>query len=196
MNAGATAERVYDAVRRELRAGSRLDPIALASLLASSATPVREALCMLCGEGLVEARPGGGFHVPLIDAPALADLYAWNQSVIFVILGQIRGGLVQALDAQSCAAENYAAKTASFIERLARTSRNEEHVRAVRAISARLNPARLVEAELIENVDDELARLTEAARDGNILLLRAEFRRYHRRRVQATAEIVRRLLRE
>jgi len=96
MNAGATTERVHDAIRRMiltrgLRPGARLDPAVLADGLATSATPVREALNQLCGAGLVDARPGGGFHVPMIDAPALADLYRWNEDIIGIILRSAGG---------------------------------------------------------------------------------------------------------
>src|SRR3546814_5703166 len=79
MNSGHTAERVYDAIKQrimahEFRPGDRLDPAVLAELLASSVTPVRHALHMLAGEGLVEARTSGGFHLPSIDEPGLEDL--------------------------------------------------------------------------------------------------------------------------
>src|SRR3546814_14778609 len=65
----------------ELRPGDRLDPAVLAELLASSVTPVGDALHMLAGEGLVEARTSGGFHLPSIDEPGLEDLYAWAGEV-------------------------------------------------------------------------------------------------------------------
>src|SRR3546814_2721046 len=86
MNSGHTAERVYDAIKQrimahEFRPGDRLDPAVLAELLASSVTPVRDALHMLAGEGLVEARTSGGFHLPSIDEPGLEDLYAWAGEV-------------------------------------------------------------------------------------------------------------------
>ena len=49
MNAGPTAERVYDTLKRAMmerrfRPGDRLDPAMLAEDLNSSTTPVREAL--------------------------------------------------------------------------------------------------------------------------------------------------------
>src|SRR3546814_94230 len=59
----------------------RSDPAVLAELLASRVTPVRDALHMLAGEGLVEARTSGGFHLPSIDEPGLEDLYAWAGEV-------------------------------------------------------------------------------------------------------------------
>ena len=74
MNSGATAERVHEVLKtrimgREFRPGDRLDPAVLAAPLGASVTPVRDALHLLTGEGLVETRTSGGFHVPALDEP-------------------------------------------------------------------------------------------------------------------------------
>ena len=87
MNSGATAERVHEALKarimgREFRPGDRLDPAILAVPLASSVTPVRDALHLLTGEDLVETRTGDGFHVPALDEPALKDLYDWSAELV------------------------------------------------------------------------------------------------------------------
>src|SRR3546814_18453571 len=89
MNSGATFERVYDALKgrilgNEFRPGERLDPARLGSELHSSPTPIRDALHLLMGEGLVDTRLGSGFHVVMIDAPALQDLYSWNPEVLLL----------------------------------------------------------------------------------------------------------------
>ena len=70
MNSGPTSERVYGALRERILAnvfapGARLDPAVLASELASSVTPVRDALHLLAGEQLVEVRPGDLIHADL-----------------------------------------------------------------------------------------------------------------------------------
>lgn len=200
MNAGATTGRVYEAVRqmiltRGLRPGARLDPMVLADRLATSATPVREALNQLCGAGLVDARPGGGFHVPMIDAPALADLYRWNEDVIGIIL-RSTGGRIAAGAREQEYAGDVAVATAALAERLARASGNEEHLRAMRDINARLHAIRLIEGNLIADTDQELARLAVAADHGDVAALRTGWRRYHRRRQRLAPEIVRALLRD
>ncbi|MEH3036122.1 MAG: GntR family transcriptional regulator [Sphingomonas adhaesiva] len=199
MNAGATTERVHDAIRRLIltrvvRPGTRLDPAVLADRLATSATPVREALNQLCGAGLVDARPGGGFHVPMIDAPALADLYRWNEDVIGIIL-RSAAGRIAAHAANGGQADDDATATGALVERLARASRNEEHLRAVRDINARLHAVRLVEAGLIADTRDEIAHLSAATDRGDVAALRIRWRQYHRRRRRMVAEIVRALLR-
>lgn len=180
---------------RGLRPGARLDPALLADGLGTSATPVREALNQLCGAGLVDARPGGGFHVSMIDAPALADLYRWNEDVIGIILRSTGGRLAVDVREQEHAGD-IAGATATLAERLARTSGNEEHLRAMRDINARLHAVRLVEGNLISDTEQELARLAAAAERADVVALRSGWRRYHRRRERFAAEIVRALLRE
>lgn len=87
MSAGAITERVLVSLRqlltgRTMRPGDHLDPALLAERLASSVTPVREALHRLSGEGLVESRARGGFILPFLDAAGLQDLYAWSGQVL------------------------------------------------------------------------------------------------------------------
>jgi DNA-binding GntR family transcriptional regulator len=87
VNAGPTSERVYAALKRlilarRFRPGEKLDPGRLADALGSSVTPVRDALHLLTGEGLVEMRTSDGYAIPLIDEPGLRDLYRWSAAVL------------------------------------------------------------------------------------------------------------------
>lgn len=79
--AGTTnAFRVHDELRAailagELRPGARLRTDALARQMATSRTPVREALMLLAREGLVEIEPRRGAVVRSFDHADLLDLY-------------------------------------------------------------------------------------------------------------------------
>src|SRR3546814_11150036 len=91
MNAGLTSERVYEGLRqrildREFRPGDRLDPSALAEVLNSSVTPVRDALHNLTGAGLVETRTREDFHLPHTDENDLQEAYACNADILPVAL--------------------------------------------------------------------------------------------------------------
>ena len=55
--------------------GDDLNEARLAEELGVSRTPLREGLVMLAGEGLIEARPNRGFHVPPANPGAIAELY-------------------------------------------------------------------------------------------------------------------------
>lgn len=89
-------EQVVEALVRELRSGvlqpgERLTELAVAERFDVSRTPAREALNQLVEQGLLQARPGGGYLVPsptlagirdiigvrmLIEPPAVAALAA------------------------------------------------------------------------------------------------------------------------
>lgn len=65
------SERVYLELKRDLLAGnlpiSRLPISHLALRYHASATPIREALLRLVGEGLVALNPAGGFALPRLS---------------------------------------------------------------------------------------------------------------------------------
>ena len=195
MNSGPVSERVYDALRRRVvgsafRPGDRLDAGALGDLLGSSVTPVRDALHVLVGEGLVETRTSEGFHVPGIDAPALEDLYGWNAQVLGLALKSAGSPLLL-----PAAVDNYAERVADLFAALAAASVNAEHARAVRAINDRLHAARMVEPGVLTGVDAEVDALAAAAAGREMRALRSLLADYHRRRARRAADLVRALYR-
>lgn len=197
MNAGATSERVYAGLKarllgNEFQPGSRLDPTALADDLVSSVTPVRDALHLLAGEKLVEARIGDGFHVPHVTGPGLEDLYAWNAEIV---LASLRRRVPSREEAAWLVAADrkIAERTAGIFGSIAAGSVNGEHIAATQSISDRLHAARSVEAEVLDDVAPELHALA-ALRD-DVAALRKAVVAYHHRRRRAVPEIVRALYR-
>lgn len=196
MNAGATAERVHEALRwrimnREFRPGDRLDPALLAAPLASSVTPVRDALHLLTGEGLVETRPGSGFHVPALDEPGLKDLYAWSAELLVLAMRSWspKRGSCPAAELRNEAGP--AAGTAELFALIARRSTNSEHARAVERLNARLHAVRCAEPHVLDHTETELAALSSAVQAAERADLQRQIASYHRRRSRAAAEIVR-----
>ena len=197
MNSGATAERVYDALRQRImshafRPGDRLDPAALAETLSSSVTPVRDALHLLTGEGLVITRTGDGFHLPAIDEPGLVDLYDWTAEVLGLALGAWpKGGTQLRSPAPADEHGDVAARTAKLFCQIASRSANVEHQQAIASLNARLHAVRTVEPHVLDGSGDEL----DAIEAGLIAGVARELRRlvvaYHRRRRRHAAEIVR-----
>lgn len=196
MNSGATSERVFDALKRRViagvfRPGERLDPARLGEDLHSSATPVRDALHVLVGEGLVETRTGDGFHLATIDAPALEDLYEWNAALVLLALrawpanwrppaegGDDPGALVNQADAR-------------LFARVATGSPNAEHQRSIRSVNDRLEAIRIAEDSVFPDRSSEIEQLAILVERGDRMALRPAIAAYHRRRRRAAAEIVR-----
>ncbi|WP_162986880.1 GntR family transcriptional regulator [Sphingomonas paeninsulae] len=199
MNSGPTSERVYDVLRHRLLTrvygpGQRLDPSILARDLATSITPVRDALHLLAGRGLVDVGTGEGFHVVQIDAPALVDLYAWNLGVLSLAL-RSWPRTVDRSDSAFVEPDAFAGDTASQMAALCLTigqmSSNAEHRPALEILNDRLQPIRMAEASLIEDPGSELRALRTALAARESRALRQLLVPYHRRRQRKAAEIVR-----
>lgn len=201
MNAGPTTERVYEALReriasRAFRPGDRVEPAALAPGLASSVTPVRDALYILVGEGLVETRTGGGFFLPLLDEPGLEDLYEWSAQLLTLAVrgwpsdaGETPIAFVGVNDELSLAE-----RTEQLFQVMARRSANLEHARAVARLNLRLHAVRSIEHVVLGN-DDEFHAWHAAIDAGVKTELVSLVTRYHRRRRRAAAAILRCLYR-
>lgn len=197
MNSGATAERVYEALKarimgREFRPGDRLDPAVLAGQLASSVTPVRDALHQLAGEDLVETRTSGGFHLPGLDEPALEDLYDWSAELVALcVRAWPRTIAPDETVGQAQDRRPIATRAGEIFLWVARRSANSEHARAVDRLNARLHAVRTVEPHVLDGTDEELAALASAATADDRDRLRRLSASYHRHRRRAAADIVR-----
>lgn len=195
MNAGATFERVYDGLKHRLLSGKfapgvRLDPASLADVALSSVTPIRDALNVLTGEALVEARQGEGYFVPHVNEPGLRDRYAWHGQLVALLLSRGQATLRTGVIAPSGAPEEPEDATALFTA-IASLSPNIEHERAVRAAGDRLHWGRYAEPLVFPDGAFELAALGAALSEGDLPQLRLLSARYHRRRQSAVMAMVR-----
>uniref|UniRef100_UPI0035C94469 GntR family transcriptional regulator n=1 Tax=uncultured Sphingomonas sp. TaxID=158754 RepID=UPI0035C94469 len=195
MNAGPTAERAYDVLKRrvlsgEFRPGERLEPGSLGEPLGISATPVRDALYVLAGEGLIETRTSEGFYMPQESERGLRDLYGWNAEVLLIAISNWSR---DPADAPASAWPPVSAgelEAAQLFDWVAERSANREHRRAIASNSDRLRAARRAESRVIEGAAFELRGLVEAMTTGDRARLRLLLNAYHRRRVRHVADIV------
>ena len=201
MNSGPTAERVYDAIKRRImeggfHPGERIDPAHLSDELHSSVTPVRDALHILTGEGLIETRTSEGFHVPAIDGPGLEDLYDWNAQLLTVALNG-RSPLSKRFVPNPASPDLTHPETAvaDLFARIAARTGNAEHAREIASLNDRLHAVRLGEARLLSDCGEEYSNLLEAFEAVELPRMRTRIRAYHRRRRAAVAEIIRALYR-
>jgi DNA-binding GntR family transcriptional regulator len=73
----------------ELKAGTLLSELALATELGSSRTPIREAVGQLLAEGLLELSPGGGIIVTQLTRQAIQDLYELREALEVFAVGRV-----------------------------------------------------------------------------------------------------------
>ena len=174
------------------RPGARLDPAVLAETLSSSVTPVRDALHLLTGEGLVTTRTGDGFHLPAIDEPGLIDLYSWTGEVLGIALrAWPKGEIGDAPHDRYGEREDVAARTAALFGRIAGRSANVEHGQAIASLNARLHAVRTVEPHVLDGSSEELDMIEAGLDLRDARALRGLLATYHRRRRRHAAEIVR-----
>jgi DNA-binding GntR family transcriptional regulator len=199
MSPGVTADRVYEALKRqilsgELKPGERLDPARLAGDLAASATPVRDALHQLLGERIIEARPHAGFSVRIETEAGLRDLYEWHADLLAAVLRrQVRPARVrESPDAE--AHGGIASTTATLFLAMAGTTGNLEHFSAMALACDRLCAARRAEPHVLADLEPELDGIASAWHAGDGASLRRLAASYHRRRlaeVPAIASLLR-----
>lgn len=173
-----------DALRADLRNGRLVmgEPLTIteiADTLSLSATPVREALSRLAGEGLIEDRRGRGYFAPRLDVSDLVELYGLRRLYLTEALaiddiasasppdpdpaGHAPGRLAQLLDWIIARAGNRALFDAyrQAGERLAAAVRVEPRVFAVADEAARLDhalPETARVARVLESLHEERRR--------------------------------------
>jgi DNA-binding GntR family transcriptional regulator len=198
MNSGATADRVYVAVKQRVlkgayQPGERIEVAALAEALDSSNTPVRDALHLLVGEHLVETHPGEGFHLPHLDVAPLTDLYRWNAQLLLQALRvsmRRQEGLAGARDLEGTDPSEV---TGHLFARVAHRAGNAEYGREIRSINDRLHAVRIAGSAVIHDWCQEIYEMSEALDRGSIPALRRMIVSYHRRRERLATEILRAL---
>lgn len=196
MSRPGTFERVYAAIKRQLREGvfrpgDRLEPAALSEQLNASVTPVRDALHRLTGERLVEAPRHEGFRVPMLTETMLRHLYAWHSDLLLLALAK-PARLNSPDDRASLELPSYAKLNVLFLVLAERTG-NPEHVIAIRGLIERLESVQRLEDSLLDAAEAEAARICSAIQEGDRKTLRRCLVAYHRRRQRIVPELLARL---
>ena len=193
MSPGATFERVYNELKRmlaegELPPGTPIEPALLSRQIASSITPIRDALHRLTGERLVEAQNHNGFRAPRLTEAALRDLYNWNGMVARAAAkhGTLGFGEIERpisdTDVPRC--------TATLFCDIANRTGSSEIIVAVGSLNDRLAPFRRAEVAALGSGIGELTGLANIVAIGDRTALMGAITRYHRRRVAAVIRIV------
>ena len=197
---------VLAALRQRLRGGAYVqgEPLTVNDLAIAwgvSATPIREALARLAGEGLLEDRRGRGYFAWRLDVSDLEDLYRSQNALTIAALSSLERCSASRAMAPGAAplelarpARNRGTDAVEFWEAFtARVAQEAGHrflLHAQERLADRLAPARRVEpAVLIESLGD-LNGLVEAFNDRAWRQLAVDVQDFFSRRKSAAASIV------
>ncbi|MBT0667398.1 GntR family transcriptional regulator [Novosphingobium profundi] len=185
---------IYRALKADYAAGAfspgrRLDVQELADRHRSSKTPVREALCRLMGEGLIEPHPEGGMQLVRYSAHRLVQLYAWNMSLLLGLVREIRLSALRRAVEES--AERIPQVTpvgisqavgAAFLS-LAAASGNPFALQTIGNLNDRLHYVRIEEVHDLAEAAKEVAILTNLSVRDLPKNMRRRLESYHMRRI-------------
>ena len=198
MSPSGTFERVYAAIKDQLRKGAfrpgeRLEPAVFSDQLSASVTPIRDALHRLTGERLVETPRHEGFRVPLITEIMLRNLYAWHLDLLLLATARRYRGPISAKkgeEASTYSPLNPLDQRNVLFLRLVETGGNPEHLFALRALIERMEPYQRFEDELLDAVQVETEAISAAISSGDRTALRKSLMAYHRRRARLVPELI------
>lgn len=185
----SAAQRAYSEIKRMILDGvlparARLDLEELARALGVSSMPVRLALNLLNAERLVRPGQHSAFEVALWSAQELGELYAWRGMLLsFVLPSKAAGSELK----RAARTQPYAQAFASVM-RLLEEGANANLKRAAIQADERLHAARMIEADILGDVEGEFAALVDAIADRS-RRVNALAKSYQRRRVQRAGAI-------
>ena len=179
--------------------GAPLVIIELAHELHISATPMREALARLAGEGLIEDRRGWGFCVWQLGREAFEELYRLHHLYVQLAMTAARPVRIRrtaallekgAIEPELFNPIALRAATEAVFACVVEAGCQVGGISAHRSLRDRLAPLRLAEAHVFADATDELRILCAALDD-----LKAEdqaqaLANYHERRLEAIGTLI------
>ena len=156
--------------------------------LGLSTTPVREALAWLCGEGLIERAPLGGFLAPRVDATVVRDRFAFRLHCIATSLD-----IVADLQDGSIPTSLVASQGLNLAERLdilVRSAGNQVLFDAFERIGSQLLPLTTAAKRIFLDQEEEARAVTRLFEGGSLSALRASLADYHQRRMEAAPLLI------
>lgn len=205
MTEGAVYERIKNwLLAQALVPGQLLQIGVLADELGVSTTPVREALTRLAAERLIMSVPKRGFFARTPSEDDILGLYCVTHTILDAAVGrcarQAENGAKQPEDAPILVdlkdpnAEQLVRRTADLFLEITTLSGVAEYGDIIRNMNDRLHHARIMECEIIANVREELATLSELLANQKHQQLRQALKTYQEQRLSAITAIAKELL--
>jgi DNA-binding GntR family transcriptional regulator len=171
------------------RPGARIPATEVADALRLSATPVREALSRLAGEGLVEDRRGQGYFARSLSALDVADLYRISLAQLNIALDAHRCPLSHGERFEAAPAVPDRSDPVRTVERLFAAWVSRAGGRALaaahRTLQIQLGPVRRVEPMVFSDLAREAADLVQLSASDRAGDRMTGLRRFHGRRIAA-----------
>lgn len=188
----------YDRLKREIVKGIwaqnvRLEPARIGEDYGVSASPVRDSLNLLVGEGLIAFRPGEGYRTRVVTERDVGELLTLN---LMLLQGAVDGSLTtDGAEDQlgSKIRDDYAGSVGMVFRDIGLSSGNRALGSFVERINDRLHYLRTREHLIFPDLDRELQDL-RASRLGGPGLVRDSLRAYHQRRIAGVRRLVATLL--
>lgn len=182
-----------DSIRRRSEAcvyapGAPVVIIEEARRLRLSTTPVREALAWLCGEGLIERAPSGGFLAPRMDAAVVRDRFAFRLLCLATSLEMTAVVHDRSEPLPSSDAPDH--RLAGQLDRMVRGSGNSVLAEAFGRVGRQLLPLAEAERRLFHDRDAEATAILHLYDAGSAPALRLALAAYHQRRMDAAPLLV------
>jgi len=153
-----------------------------------STTPVREALVWLCGYGLIERGPTGGFLAPRLDPAIVRDRYGFRLQCLTTSLTACAHHQGSEWALQDAASGDLG--LADHMLRYVRSTGSATLIDAYLRVSRLLLPLAAAERRLFSDLDDEEAALkpvfSTAVTSDSLEALSA----YHQRRIEAAPLLI------
>ncbi|MDQ0839213.1 GntR family transcriptional regulator [Sphingomonas faeni] len=150
-----------------LRPGSAISVQDAAATLRTSATPVREALERLVGEGIVDVGvKRQGFAIPRYGTRDLSDLHRLLEVLGHAAFSERRRSATASAPLTGTAAQQPAAAVEDTFRVIAASAENHMLSAAIRRTSLLLTPYRRAEPTIVPNWLDDLNRLRESIATG------------------------------
>lgn len=170
-----------------LRPGQHININTIASTIRISTSPMREALCTLSAEGLLESTKGSGFHVPLFEFTAVSDLLKWSDHLARQC---VKAGKSQKAELVPRDVADHLSRVTILFQGIGRMAGNAEIAKALTNAALRLNGLYRTELAFLPDADDELDRIEDGLTVGAHNLPRL-LHTFHRRRVAILPKIMR-----
>lgn len=183
----------YERLKRELIEGFwaqnvRLEAARIAEDYGVSATPVRDSLNLLVGEGLVTFRPGEGYRTRVITERDLGELLAISQILICAAIDAAPTRSGGPSYPKGAPEPEYALAIGLLFDELAAASGNRVIMEFVTRLNERLHQTRLKEPLVFADLGEEISNL-RAACSRAPEVARVALSAYHVRRVSMVGRL-------